>query len=138
MDLKIFKQGEFTEETFNKFCKENIIYKYNIIEDVSIYIFYKQTDKLGQSTIETVELLDRLVKQTDSEIIKSLIDKNTELVALDEINKKLEQPIEDKKEHDKLVNEQKNKELQVKMYDDTILQRTKEKESIILYSISLK
>lgn len=137
MDLKIFKIEDLTEEVFNNFCKENIIYKYNILENGSIYIFFKSANQLGHTKIEIVETIDRLIKQSENEIMATNIDKDAEVGILKELEAKIATLEDGDKEKGKLLNEVKNRELQVKMYADTILEKTKKIESIKIYSSTL-
>jgi len=74
MDLKIFPVG-FSEKEFNDFQAKNIIEKYRVLEDGTVYVFWKDTKKVGRSTIEMIEELDGVIKQAERNIEGSETEK---------------------------------------------------------------
>lgn len=119
MDLKIFNAG-FTEKEFNDFCNTHIVYKYNVLDNGTVYLYYKNVNALGKRPIELCEDLDRIIKQAQTEILTHQADKESfikEIEALKEEKSKFHSNQDEWKKLDKAISE---KEFQIKMADDTI------------------
>ena len=119
MDLKIFKVG-FTEKEFNDFCNTHIVYKYNVLDDGTIYLYYKNVDALGKRPIELCDDIDRIIKQAQTEILAAEADKQEfikEIDTLKEEKSKFHSNQDEWKKLNKAINE---KKFQIKMSDDTV------------------
>ena len=73
MDLKKFSP-DATEQEINDFQSTHIIYKFQVIDDGGIYLFYKDPYKIGNEVMEEVEQIDRLAKQAQNEILAGELD----------------------------------------------------------------
>ena len=122
MDLKIFQKG-FSEAEFNKFCKENIIYKYHIIDDGSVYVMYKDLNNIGKDSVEIIEDLDRVVKQSQVEILAYELDRMQLDSELESLKTKINEFHTNQGEYKDLEKDIKGKELQLKMNTETIEDR---------------
>lgn len=119
MDLKIFKVG-FTEQEFNDFCDKNIIYKFSTNADGSVYVFYKNPQSLGKRAIELVEDLDRMVKQLDAETLTHKMNVDRYKKDIEKLNGEKEGKFPNQDEWKKIEQDIRNKELSIKMSEDTI------------------
>src|SRR4051812_37573948 len=71
MDLKIFLASAIDEKEFNDFCANNIIYRTASLANGDIHVFYKDPKKVGNSPMEMIEALDKLIKQAEHEVMAS-------------------------------------------------------------------
>lgn len=124
MHLKIFIAGQFSENDFNDFGKQNILLK-STVEKGDVYVFYKPVNELGLSIIQQIEELDKIVCQAETEILTS----KTEIVSLEALLKKLEEKkatLEtNADEFKKIESHIKQSTTQIAMHEDTIEEMTR-------------
>lgn len=119
MELKIFNVG-FTEKEFNDFCNENLVYRYHVIDNGTVYIFYKNPQDLGKRPIELAEDLDRMVKQAQTEKLTYQVDIESHKNDIEKLKADKEGKFPNQDEWKKLDTEIASKELSIKMAQDTI------------------
>ena len=136
MDLKIFTAG-FSEQEFNDFQNKHLIYKYHVIENGSIYIFYKGTQDLGMKTIEIIEALDRMVKQSQIEIQTYSIEIECFKDDIKKLNESKEGKFPNQDDWKNIEKAIKDKELRIKMAQDSINNNNQKVNLILSHSQSV-
>ncbi len=133
MELKIFTPG-FEAVEFNEFCRTHITFRTMSLDDGSVHVFYKDANKIGNQPIELIEKLDSLVKQAEIEIHASTLNLAHTQNLLDEARVKLEKADAKSKEWDRIDDEIKSYEKQVKLDNATISER---EQQIVVFKADL-
>lgn len=123
MDIKIFPAG-FDVKEHNDFCNSNIIFQEKVTENGSVFVFYKSPEEIGAKAIDLIETLDKLVKQAETEILASSIDKGVFEAEIATFEKQKSQLHSNQDEWKKLDEAIKHKQFSIKMHDDTIANHT--------------
>ena len=119
MDLKIFFAG-FSEAEFNNFCRTHIIYKMHMLENGSIYVFWKNAAVSGQDKIERIEILDGMKKEAQKFIAVHSIDKDVANMKIADLKEQQSKLHTNEKEWDEIEKKIKVAERQVLMAEDSI------------------
>ena len=125
MDIKIFAAG-FTEKEFNDFCQKNIVYKYHFNPDGSAFVMWKAANRLGNLPIELIDMLDRLVKQAETERNGALLDIQNITLELADLRTEQAKFGPNEKEWKAIDSRVASLEVRVKMAQETIVERNRQ------------
>ncbi len=136
MEAKVYNAG-FDIAEFNDFTSKNIIYRFSPRDDGGILIMFKDPSKLGNTTMEKIEEVDRLCKQSQNEILAATLNKQHVQGLLDDAQAKLNDADPKSKEWDALDAEVKGFEHQIKRDQATIDERAHQLDTFLAYGKEL-
>lgn len=126
MRLNIFPAGSVEE--VNAFIANNITLKFDILKSGEVCVWSKPFSEIGITPIDKIEEIDRLINQSEKEILASTLNRAHVQKLLDEVTAKLEKTTKEMKEWDQLDSESKSYQKQIKQDTATIEERAQQVE----------
>lgn len=118
MEIKIFKSG-FTEAEFNDFIKYHIVYDKSCLPDGTVYLFFKNLNKIGSEPVQLVERVDGMVTKLQLDTLSNQIESENLSAQIADLKEKIGKFGPNQKEYKDLETTINGMETQIKMLAET-------------------
>lgn len=140
-DTKDYNSAKEFQGAVNAFQKSHIVYKFSTLENGTVYIWGKSPKEVGNTPMETIEMVDRITKKDEEEYFATHLDLEINEVVLAELKTKLKGMSNDDADFVKVTNEIRAVENQIKMHKETLERKERQikhfKETVLSLSKEL-